>query len=493
MSLHLANAAVVPETTESAEAAAAPAPPRPRRRPLSLQARQLLAASLGLVAFLGLTGLALDRAFVETAQNALHERLRSYALAYLAGVEFSRDGDLLVPPPPDERFERPGAGLYASIRGHNEEGEALEWESQSAIGRNVPFPEVLQPGQAVFEGPLESDVGEVYRFAMHVTWTEGQQDRAREIARFVVSITQHEYFIDNQIAVYRRALWAYLGAGALLLLGLQVFVLRWSLRPLRRVVRDLVRVETGVHDRLGGEYPRELAVLTDSINAFVEGEREHLGRYRNTLADLAHSLKTPLAVLRSRMESSTDDTALRSEVRQQVARMDEIVAYQLSRAATSGHQLFATPLVVAERAEGIVRSLEKVYAEKGVLCEFEIDALARFYGEEGDLMELLGNLLENAFKWSRRRVLFSARSVTVAPQRRAGLLLVVEDDGPGIPPDQVERVLQRGVRGDERVHGHGIGLSIVQDIVRAYRGELAVERSAELGGARFVVRFAPSL
>jgi len=173
--------------------------------------------------------------------------------------------------------------------------------------------------------------------------------------------------------------------------------------------------------------------------------------------------------------------------------MDEIVAYQLQRAATTGPQLFAQPLPLAPRAEELVRSLETLYSGKNVLCEFDIDPLARFYGEEGDLMELLGNLLENAFKWCRRRVLFSARTMTIAPQRRAGLLLVVEDDGPGIAPEQIERVLQRGVRGDERVHGHGIGLAIVQDIVRAYRGELAVERSDELGGARFVVRISPTL
>ena len=480
-----------------ANAAAAPAAPgraRVRRRPLSLQARQLLAASLGLVAFLGLAGFALDRAFVETAKDALQERLKSYAFAYLAGLEFTRDGQPLIPPPPDERFERPGDGLYAGIRGTTAAGQPLAWESASAIGRSVPFPTDLAAGERRFEGPIETPVGDVYRYSIHVDWSEEQAQGIVDKAVFTLSVSQHEYFIDNQIAVYRKALWGYLGAGALLLLGLQVFVLRWSLRPLRRVVRDLVRVETGQHERLTGVYPRELAVLTDSINAFVEGEREHLGRYRNTLADLAHSLKTPLAVLRSRLEMGGDDDAhLRGEVRQQVARMDEIVAYQLQRAATSGHQLFAAPLPVGERAEGIVRSLEKVYAEKNVLCEFEIDAQARFYGEEGDLMELLGNLLENAFKWSRHRVLFSASTQTMLPQRRSGLLLVVEDDGPGIAPEQVERVLQRGVRGDERVHGHGIGLAIVQDIVRAYRGELSVERSEELGGARFVVHFAPSL
>jgi two-component system sensor histidine kinase PhoQ len=125
-----------------------------------------------------------------------------------------------------------------------------------------------------------------------------------------------------------------------------------------------------------------------------------------------------------------------------------------------------------------------------VLCEFDIDASASFYGERGDLLELLGNLLENAFKWARHRVLLSVRTLPGGAQHRPGMEIIVEDDGPGIAADQIERVLQRGVRGDERVQGHGIGLAIVQDIVRAYHAELEVDRSKELGGARFCVRFA---
>lgn len=198
-------------------------------------------------------------------------------------------------------------------------------------------------------------------------------------------------------------------------------------------------------------------------------------------------------MLRTRIESDPDNASLREDVRAQVARMDQIVAYQLSRAATMGHQVFAAPIEIAPHAEELVRGLEKVYAKKNVLCEFDLDPSARFYGELGDLMELLGNLLENAFKWANHRVLLSTRTMTIVSQRRSGLLISVDDDGPGIPADQVERLLQRGVRGDERVQGHGIGLDIVQDIVRAYRGELSVERSDELGGARFVLRFSPSV
>src|SRR5262249_12502003 len=151
-------------------------------------------------------------------------------------------------------------------------------------------------------------------------------------------------------------------------------------------------------------------------------------------------------------------------------RMDQIVAYQLSRAAASGHTTFAAPIPIQVAAEEVVASLEKVYAAKNILCEFDIDPKARFYGEEGDLLELLGNLLENAFKWAASRVLLSAHAQTAQGARRTGLELTIEDDGPGIPPDQVERLLQRGARGDERVQGHGIGLAIVQDLLKAYRG-----------------------
>jgi two-component system sensor histidine kinase PhoQ len=244
---------------------------------------------------------------------------------------------------------------------------------------------------------------------------------------------------------------------------------------------------------MSGRHPRELAPLTESINALVDSERENLDRQRNTLADLAHSLKTPLAVLRTRLDSGAGEAELRDEIETQLRRMNDLVGYQLTRAASGGHKLFAAPVAIEPHAEQIVRGLEKIYAAKGTICEFDIDANARFHGEPGDLQELLGNLLENAFKWAGSRVLLTVRVGEEAPNRRAGLRIAVDDDGPGIPPDRVAAVLQRGVRGDERVQGHGIGLAIVQDIVRSYRGELDVAPSPELGGTRFQVTLPPGL
>jgi two-component system sensor histidine kinase PhoQ len=454
-------------------------------RPLSLQARSLAAAFVVLAGFLGLAFLALDRAFYEAAENALRDRLQGYMYAYLAGSDTTRAG-ALVPPEvgPDPRFDQPSAsGLYAGIVGEHILGAREgRWRSPSAVGRDLPFAQDLPRGPSRFGGPVDTALGPLYVLAQGVDWTSSG---SRSPLHLTFYVAEDSRSLAAQVDVYRRTLATWLGALGGVLLLLLFSVLRWSLAPLRKVAADLARVEHGSQEQLGDRYPVELAGLTASLNSFIDAERERVKRYRNTLSDLAHSLKTPLAVMRSQLETGGEGDGLRWTVLEQVGRMDEIVAYQLSRAATSGHQTFAAPLPVEPFAEEIVRSLEKVYAKKSVLCEFDIDPAARFHGDQGDLMELLGNLLENGFKWASHRVLLGARPRPGG--RRAGLDITIEDDGPGIAEERIEYMLQRGVRGDERVQGHGIGLAIVQDIVRAYRGELVVERSG-LGGARFVVR-----
>ena len=457
------------------------------RQPLSLQARSLLAAGVALAAFLGLTGVALDAAIYETLRTSLRERLESYVYAYLATSEVSRSGRWLPPDVgPDSRFDQPNGNLFAGVLGpvENDDATTDHWRSPSAQAGGFPFEKGLNHGEKSFAGPLPTAHGQVYVFSEGISWAI--KNRSVDLTFYVA---EDASLLDEQRSVFRRSLFVYLGALGVGLLALLLLTLRWSLRPLRRVAQDLTRVEHGERERLSGDYPTELSGLATNLNDFIDSEREHLQRYRNTLADLAHSLKTPLAVIRSRLELANDNTPFRGDVLDQVRRMDELVAYQLARAATSGRQTFAmTAVPIADHAEDLVQSLEKVYAAKNVLCEFDIDDGAVFYGEQGDLLELMGNLLENAFKWAQHRVLLVVKLEAQAGRQRPDLWLSVEDDGPGIDADKVEKVLQRGVRGDERVQGHGIGLSIVQDIVRAYQGELTVDRSPEFGGARFAVR-----
>ncbi len=460
---------------------------RTPRRPLSLAARAAIATGFVLAGFLGLVGLTLSQASKQRALSALHDRLQNFALAYIAYTDANRFGKLLPPDKePDPNFSRPGSGLYAVAVGDN----GYRWESSSAIGRDFSFVTPLPSGQNRFVGPIDTRMGRLYYYSYGVALdVEGKPS-----VGLTVTVAQTEDQLEGQNAVFRRTLGVWLSILGIMLIVLQLLLLRWSLTPLRRVASDMSRVERGDSAHLDSQYPAELVGLTDRINVFINNEREQRTRYRHTLADLAHSLKTPLAVIRSQLESALDGDAAarRRSVLEQVRRMDDLVAYQLSRAATSGRQTFASAVPVAGHAEDLVRSLEKVYAAKNLLCEFDIDEDAVFYGEQGDLLELMGNLLENAFKWAGHRVLLAVKLRPVAGRQRAGLCMSVEDDGPGIAADQVEKVLQRGVRGDERVQGHGIGLSIVQDIVHAYHGELVVDRSPEFGGARFTVTLAAS-
>jgi two-component system sensor histidine kinase PhoQ len=453
-----------------------------KRRPLSLAARAALATGFALAAFLGLTGLAQNKANYASELSAMHDRLHNYAIAYITGTDTTRAGKVTTPdsqPNPD--FSRPGSGLYAIIVGN----DGFRWESSSALGRDFDFVRMLSPGETAFE-PVETRSGKLYVFSYGVSLDT--TDKRSVPLTFAVAQTEDQF--ERQVATYRRTQFLWLAMLGMMLMLLQLFLLRWSLLPLRRVSSDLAHIERGTRDHLDGPYPVELTVLTRRLNAFIDSEREQRSRYRDTLADLAHSLKTPLAVVRSQLESDADARSLRGDILDQVRKMDEIVAYQLSRAATSGRRTIAAEEPIAGHAEDLVQSLEKVYAAKNVLCEFEIDDGAAFAGEQGDLLELMGNLVENAFKWASHRVLLTARSSSKG-KGRSGLELIVEDDGPGIAEDKIEKILQRGVRGDERVQGHGIGLSIVQDIVKAYQGELHVDRSEELGGARFSVRLPP--
>lgn len=456
------------------------------RRPFSLAARAALTTGLVLAAFLGAIGWTLSRTYNASEINKLQGRLHDYVITYIAGTDPRRDGTPLMPDtPPDPMFSRPGSGLYAVVLGD----DGFHWESSSALGRDFSFLHPLQPGQQQFIGPIDTELGRLYYYSFGVALDV--PDRPAVHLTFTVAQTEDE--LESNSAVYRRSLVGWLATLGVMLIVLQLLLLRWSLTPLRKVASDMSRVERGHSDHLDSQYPAELTGLTDRINAFIDSEREQRTRYRNTLADLAHSLKTPLAVIRSQVEASELPPPVRAPVLDQVRRMDELVAYQLARAATTGRQTFAASAVpIAGHAEDLVQSLEKVYAAKNVLCEFDIEDGAAFYGEQGDLLELMGNLLENAFKWANHHVLLVVKSQRQPGRPRNGLLLSVEDDGPGIEADKVEKILQRGVRGDERVKGHGIGLSIVQDIVRAYNGELTVDRSPEFNGARFSVALPPT-
>jgi len=440
----------------------------------SLQSRLVLAASVALAAFLGLGGFALDRSFCDSAQTAVHRRLQADIYALLAAADVNSAGVLHMPPRLfDERLQRPGSGLYGQVI--DASGQS-RWRSASELGKQLPTPAALPPGTWRFR-KVDSTGGRLFQLSFGVAW-DTDNGGARRYT-FIVSEDLASY--DAEVERFRRSLLVWLGAAAVVLLLLQGTILRWSLTPLRRAARNLEAIQSGVQARLEGDYPRELQGLTDNLNALLESERRQLGRYRDGLADLAHSLKTPLAVLRGALEGGNDEE-LRGAVKDQTERMNLIVDYQLQRAATSGRTALMAPVPIEPVVRRVLDSLAKVYRDKGVRSEQSVPQDACFHGDEGDLMELLGNLIDNAYKWCRSVVRVN---LDVAPERE--LVLTVEDDGPGVPADKARVVVNRGERADAGVSGHGIGLAVVQDIARAYHGGIDIDASP-LGGARIRVR-----
>jgi two-component system sensor histidine kinase PhoQ len=288
-------------------------------------------------------------------------------------------------------------------------------------------------------------------------------------------------------------LFGWFGALMLLLIGALWLLLRFLMAPLRRVEREIEAIEAGALDELGTDYPRELLGLTTNLNTLLRSERERLARYRNTLGNLAHSFKTPLAVMRNLLGGAEGKVLpAAAQLDEQVGRMDDIVKYQLKRAAASGGSGIGTaPVDVREAFDALRGALLKVYVERGLACELAVADGAVFMGDREDLTEIAGNLLDNAFKWARTRVRATVERLPKANARRDGLSIVIEDDGPGVPPAERQRVLKRGARLDERVSGQGIGLSVVSELVQLNGGSIAIGDSP-LGGARIEVRLPPS-
>lgn len=433
---------------------------------MSLNKRILLSATLVLLIFIVGIALALDRAFHDSARLGVQDRMLARLLMLMGDAEVDENGKLEMPTNLlDTEFSRPNASTYAFIIGQK---KTIAWESTSAI--NKEFPELLLLDKGVKEFNQITINGEsyfIYRFG--VAWTT--ETGSYPLTFNVVTDTT---LFDAQIERYREDLWGWLSIMTVLLLITQMLVLRWGLQPMRRVSIELSAIESGKQENVNGIYPSELKLLTDSINSLINHERKQQKRYRNALADLAHSLKTPLAILHG--AATTQDNELEEKtIREQIDRMDNIIQYQLRRAATAGSSPGMRPIMLYPVVDRIVKTVQKAHHDKNPEITLALDKAISLRIDEGDLMELLGNLIDNAFKWCNQKIMVSAR------QDQKHAVIQVKDDGPGIAQHEIARILERGVRADQSIPGHGIGLAIVRDIIQVYGGELSIERNIPSG------------
>jgi signal transduction histidine kinase len=307
-------------------------------------------------------------------------------------------------------------------------------------------------------------------------------DAANRIARFRVMGNRTE--LEDEISIFDRRLFTYLSVFGIGMIAINAMAILLGLRPLSRVRNALAMVREGQAQKLDGRFPAEIEPLANETNALIENNRRIVERARTQVGNLAHSLKTPLAVLinEGRALGGTKGTL----ISEQAQAMREQVDHYLTRARMAAQRdsvVYRTP--VTPLLERLVRVIEKLGRMKISLTRPASEIV--FAGEREDLEEIVGNLLDNAMKWAKSRVTISAQELPAAgdeAQRR--FAVVIEDDGPGIPEDKAREALKRGKRLDETKPGSGLGLAIVSELVNEYGGRLSLERS-ELGGLKAIV------
>ncbi len=436
----------------------------------SLRFRLVITAGLVLVIFFVIVGFVLEQAFERSVEQALKEKLRIQIYALLSVAEMDKALRLKMPKALREpRFNHPASGLYAMI--HLSDGSRM-WRSPSAVGIDLASPENLPQGKFVFQ-----KTPEFYVLHYAVLWES--QDKFQRA--YIFTVAEDATIVDQQVVRFRMILMRWLSAAVFLLLLIQIGLLRWGLKPLNRIGHDLKSIENGVKPSLDGRYPSELEGLVNSLNGLIRSERAHMERYRNTLADLAHSLKTPLAIL----QGSVHKDAMAPEIIQmQISRMNDIVEYQLQKAVAKGQKKITGRTDLVSVTQKIISSLEKVYHDKAIDFSSRLPETCPVYCEEGDLYEIIGNLLDNAAKWCRHHVNVSLKT---PDDNDYSIVLIIEDDGPGIAANKIQHILQRGMRADENTAGHGIGMAVVNELLGLLNGKLVAAKSEDLGGMQWQV------
>ncbi|MCS6174815.1 ATP-binding protein [Shewanella baltica] len=442
----------------------------------SLKARLVISALLFILVLLPLIGVALNDAFTEQVKSATKNELSAYVYSILAVTEVENKQISIPELVLENRFNLIQSGLYAIATTEDASGkQTIVWHSQSFMGM-VPPPHFTIPatGQSAFEQiELAEQPHLIYSFS--VSFASQNQN-----VPVTIHIIKDEREFQQQIDQFNQQLWTWLLILMFVMLVFQLSWLVWTLQPLARFTQELHSVEQGKSMQLSSQYPTELQAVARQLNILLNTEQTQRKRYRNALADLAHSLKTPLAVIKSQADLSEASS-------EQVSVISRIIGHQLKRAQTAAAASWHLGIRVDDVAAKLLRTLAKIYREPQINLSGEMADEAVFKGDEADLTEILGNVLDNACKAAKSTV-----KLTVTGDAYQ-LLICIEDDGPGISEALQNQIFERGIRADSYHQGNGIGLAIVRDLVDSYNGRISVSRSETLGGAKFSISFVHSI
>ena len=441
----------------------------------SLAARLIAAALIWTVLGLAAGGFVLSDAFRTAVEENFDTSLQVDLDGLIAAAEADPEGGVVLEERLlNHRFEQVYSGLYWEILPRQTD-QSVQF-SHSLFDHLISIEDPRNAGQLTWghaKGPENQQLRVLARQVVFPIVATPNKDDSRAYTFMVAGDLSQ---VEAEAREFNGTLiWSFtvLGAGLIIAVLLQV---RVGLRPLSRVSQALARIRDGKARRLEGEFPAEIAPLASELNSLIQHSEEVVGRARTHVSNLAHSLKTPLTVLAS--EAQAAPGLLADQVQRQVDAMRRQVDHYLARGRAAGAlDVLGNRTKVDAVLNDLTRLLSRIHGERGIAISKACPATLFFRGERQDLEEMAGNLIDNACKWAKHAVRVSAFS------EGAKWRLVVEDDGPGLKPEDRARVLARGERLDESVPGTGLGLSIVEDIAKLYGGALSLEFSP-LGGLK---------
>lgn len=444
----------------------------------SLAFRVLALSTLWAVLALVVISTIVSSLYRQNAEKSFKSLLQAHLFNLISSVDVTPDGRLTGSPNlGDIRFSDVGSGWYWAV---DSISDGLRGTIASVSMSNGTLP-IL----SIEDAPRDESFQRHYNIEglagekLEVVETEVELDAQNQVARFRVMGNRSE--LDAEISGFNRQLFTYLGLFGAGMIAINAIAILLGMRPLGRVREALAQVREGTAKRLDGTFPTEIEPLANETNALIDNNRRIVERSRTQVGNLAHSLKTPLAVMVN--EGRTIGGKKGKLIEEQASNMQQQVEHYLQRARVAAQRdsvIYRTPVAP------IIDRMGRVMQKLNPNIDLSIQSGAKdiiFGGEREDLEEIIGNLMENAMKWGRAKARLAAQRVG----RESGKIrLLIEDDGPGIPPEKAAEALKRGSRLDETKPGTGLGLAIVSDLVKEYGGEIRLERS-ELGGLKAVV------
>lgn len=429
---------------------------------LSLKARQMLIFFGVVVVILPLVFVSIEQAFRQSQTQALEQQLQANLYTIIGEIDLDTEIPSLstgfLPP----QLNQVDSGTFALI----ELNQIVVWRSDSGINL-----EPVMPAQSLAPGEQKFEFSEgFWRFSYGLFY-----DNDFGTHQVVIHVLQQPSILQTRVDAFNQIILAWFTAiGAVLILALSIGLYS-TLWPIKKLDQQIKQVEKGNQNHISGDFPSELVRIKEDLNLLINAQERQKERYRAYLSDLTHALKTPVAVMRSNPQCQG------AQITEQLDRMTSIIEHQLRKASSGGDVIWKKKVTFNPVVNKLIGVMSKIYAAKDIQFTQHFNDEYNFYGDEDDLMEILGNLIDNACKACQSQVKLSVYCAEP-------LCFVIEDDGPGVPADKREQLLVRGQRLDSYEQGHGVGMAIVNDLINSYHGHIEIDDST-MGGAKFIVHF----